>query len=121
MDIIMEAIEKAGYKPGKDIAIALDSAASSFSTDLTSSYDLTWSGGGKMNSDELVAMAESWVKKYPIVSWEDPLAEKDWAGFKKLTASVGNAIKIVGDDLFVTNTQYIARGIEEKSANSVLI
>ena len=121
MDIIMEAIEKAGYKPGKDISIALDSAASSFSTDLCSAYDLTWSGAGKMNSDEMVAMAVRWVEKYPIVSWEDPLAENDWAGFQKITAAVGNKIKIVGDDLFVTNTQYISRGIEEKSANSVLI
>jgi len=121
MDVIMEAIEKAGYKPGDDIAIALDSAASSFSSDLCSAYDLTWSGGGKMNSDEMVAMAEQWVSKYPIVSWEDPLAENDWSGFQKLTAAVGGKINIVGDDLFVTNTQYIARGIKEKSANAVLI
>jgi len=121
MDVIMEAIEKAGYKPGADIAIALDSAASSFSSDLCSAYDLTWSGGGKMNSDEMVAMAEQWVAKYPIVSWEDPLAENDWSGFQKLTAAVGGKINIVGDDLFVTNTQYIARGIKEKSANAVLI
>lgn len=121
MDVIMEAIEKAGYKPGDDIAIALDSAASSFSTDLCSAYDLTWSGGGKMSSDELVAMAEAWVGKYPIVSWEDPLAENDWNGFKKLTTAVGDKINIVGDDLFVTNTQYISRGITEGSANSVLI
>jgi len=121
MDVIMEAIEKAGYKPGKDIAFALDSAASSFSTDLCSAYDLTWSGGGKMSSADIVSMAEKWVEKYPIVSWEDPLAENDWSGFQKLTAAVGDKINIVGDDLFVTNTQYIARGIKEKSANAVLI
>ena len=121
MDIIMEAIEKAGYKPGEDISFSLDSAASSFSPDLTSQYDLTWSGAGKMNSDELVDLSTKWIEKYPILSWEDPLAENDWSGFQKLTKKVGDKIDIVGDDLFVTNTQYIARGIEEKSANSVLI
>ena len=121
MDIIITAIEKAGYVPGQDIAISLDSAASSFATDLSGSYDLKWSGGGAKSSDDLVAMAEQWVEKYPIVSWEDPLAENDWAGFKKLTARVGERIDIVGDDIFVTNTQYISRGIEEKAANSVLI
>lgn len=121
MEIIMEAIEKSGYKPGVDIAFSLDSAASSFSPDLTSLYDLKWSGGGKMDSDALVDLAAGWIGKYPIVSWEDPLAENDWAGFQKLTARVGSGVDIVGDDLFVTNTRYIARGIQEKSANSVLI
>ncbi len=121
MDIIMQAIEQAGYKPGEDIAFSLDSAASSFSPDLTSQYDLTWSGAGKMSSDELIDLSVKWVDKYPILSWEDPLAENDWSGFQKMTEKVGDKIDIVGDDLFVTNTQYIARGIEEKSANSVLI
>lgn len=121
MDIIIQAIEKAGYTPGRDISISLDSAASSFSTDLTSSYDLTRSGAGKMTSADLIEMGVNWVNKYPIVSWEDPLAENDWQGFKKLTERVGDRIDIVGDDIFVTNTRYIARGIEEKTANSVLI
>lgn len=121
MEIILEAISLAGYTPGKDISISLDSAASSFSTDLTNEYDLKWSGGGKMKSAELIAMAKDWVNKYPIVSWEDPLAENDWQGFQDLTAGVGDKIDIVGDDIFVTNTQYISRGIEEKTANSVLI
>lgn len=121
MEIIMEAISMAGYKPGKDISISLDSAASSFSPDLTSQYDLKWSGGGKMSSAELIEMGKQWVNKYPIVSWEDPLAENDWQGFKDFTAQVGDKIDIVGDDIFVTNTQYISRGIEEKTANSVLI
>ena len=121
MDIIIEAIEKAGFTPGKDISISLDSAASSFSTDLCSEYDLSWSGGGKMKSADLIEMAVQWVGKYPIVSWEDPLAENDWVGFKDLTAKVGDKVDIVGDDIFVTNTQYIARGIKEKTANSVLI
>ena len=121
MDIIIQAIEQAGYKPGKDISISLDSAASSFSPDLTSKYNLTWSGAGEMNSDELVDLSIEWVKKYPIISWEDPLAENDWNGFQKLTKTIGDRIDIVGDDIFVTNTRYIARGIKEKSANSALI
>ena len=121
MEIIMQAIDKAGYVPGQDIAISLDSAASSFSTDLTSEYDLKRSGVGKMKTADLIEMGAKWVDKYPIVSWEDPLAENDWAGFQTFTARVGDKIDIVGDDIFVTNTQYIARGIEEKTANSVLI
>ncbi|HBG18026.1 MAG TPA: phosphopyruvate hydratase [Desulfobulbaceae bacterium] len=120
MDIIMQAIEKAGYVPGQDIAISLDSAASSFATE-TGEYDLKWSGGGKMKSADLIEMGAKWVEKYPIVSWEDPFAENDWDGFKQFTQRVGDKIDIVGDDIFVTNTQYIARGIEEKAANSVLI
>jgi len=121
MDTIMEAIGEAGYTPGKDISISLDSAASSFSPDLTSQYDLKWSGGGKMSREELVALSVKWVEKYPIVTWEDPLAENDWEGFTSFTAKVGDKIDIVGDDIFVTNTKYIARGIKEKTANSVLI
>ena len=120
MDIIMQAIEKAGYVPGQDIAISLDSAASSFATE-PGEYDLKWSGGGKMKSADLIEMGAKWVEKYPIVSWEDPFAENDWDGFKQFTQRVGDKIDIVGDDIFVTNTQYIARGIEEKAANSVLI
>ncbi len=121
MEIIMEAIAKAGYKPGRDIAISLDSAASSFSTDLTSKYELKWSGGGKMKSADLIDMATNWIEKYPIISWEDPLAENDWDGFNRFTARLGNQIDVVGDDIFVTNTKYIARGIKEKTANSALI
>jgi enolase len=121
MEVIIQAIEKAGYQPGKDIAIALDSAASSFVTDKTDVYDLKKSGAGIKSSDDMIAMAEEWVKKYPIVSWEDPLAEEDWEGFRKLTERLGDKIEIVGDDIFVTNTKYIERGIKEKSANAVLI
>jgi enolase len=121
MEIIIQAIEKAGYRPGQDIAIALDSAASSFVTDKPDVYDLQNSGAGRKTNDEMIAMAEDWVKKYPIVSWEDPLAENDWEGFRKFTERLGSRIEIVGDDLFVTNTKYIARGIKEKSANAVLI
>jgi len=85
MEIIIEAIEKAGYRPGEDIAIALDSAASSFVGDQPGLYDLKRSGGGTKTSDEMIALAEEWCRKYPIVSWEDPLGENDWQGFRKFT------------------------------------
>jgi len=121
MEIIIEAIEKAGYRPGEDIAIALDSAASSFVGDQPGLYDLKRSGGGTKTSDEMIALAEEWCRKYPIVSWEDPLGENDWQGFRKFTERLGDKIEVVGDDIFVTNTKYIAQGIKEKAANSVLI
>ncbi len=121
MEIIMEAIKTAGYQPGTDIAFSLDSAASSFSPDLTSQYDLKKSGAGKMDSAALIAMAERWAQQYPILSWEDPLAENDWAGFTEFTRRLGDKLEVVGDDLFVTNTRYIERGIREGAANAVLI
>ncbi len=121
LEIIIEAIEQAGYRPGLDIGIALDSAASSFATDTPGQYNLIWSGDGEKTSADLITLSEKWVGKYPIVSWEDPLAENDWEGFKEITERLGDRIDIVGDDIFVTNTQYIARGIREKSANSALI
>jgi len=119
--IIMEAIKKAGYRPGVDISLALDSAASSFSSDLKSEYELKWSGGGTMSSKDMVELARKWIDGYPIVSWEDPLAEGDWDGFSMLTSQAGDKVQIVGDDIFVTNTRYIERGIDWKTANSVLI
>ena len=121
LEIIIQAIEQAGYRPGEDIAIALDSAASSFATDVPGQYNLIWSGAGAMSSADLIALGEEWVGKYPIVSWEDPLAENDWEGFKDFTRRVGERIDIVGDDIFVTNTLYIDRGIREMAANSALI
>ncbi len=121
LEIIIQAIEKAGYRPGEDIAIALDSAANSFAIDMKGLYDLKWSGAGKMQSGDLIALAEEWVSKYPIILWEDPLAEGDWGGFKQFTERLGKKIEVVGDDIFVTNTQYIHRGIEENTANSALI
>jgi len=121
IETIIEAIEKAGYKPGVDISIAMDTAANSLSPGIDGNYDLIWSGKGKMTSDELIALEGEWIKKYPIILWEDPLSEGDWEGFRKFTALHGNDIEVVGDDLFVTNTKYISRGIEEKAANSSLI
>ena len=121
IETIIQAIEKAGYKPGEDIAIALDSAANSFSIDMENNYDLKWSGAGKMQSSDLISLAEQWVSKYPIILWEDPLAEKDWDGFKQFTSQLGEKIEVVGDDIFVTNTRYICKGIENRTANSSLI
>jgi len=121
MELIIEAIQKAGFEPGKDIMIGIDSAATSFCSDKKGNYDLKWSGAGHKTSDDLIALAKEWVEKYPIIFWEDPLAEEDWEGFAKFTAELGDKIEVIGDDLFVTNTKFIARGIQEKSANSSLI
>lgn len=114
--VIVEAITKAGYKPGEDIYIALDAAASSFYSD--GGYNID---GKKLSSSELIAYYESLVAKYPICSLEDGLAENDWSGWTKLNECLGQKIQLVGDDLLVTNTALIKRGIKEKVANSVLI
>jgi len=119
-EVILDAIAAAGYTPGKDIAIALDPAASSFYKN-DGVYDLAKSGQGKKGSAEMVSFYEAWIKKYPIVSIEDGLAENDWDGFREQTYRQGDRVQIVGDDIFVTNTSYIARGIQEKTANAVLI
>lgn len=121
IETIVTAIEKAGYKPGEHIAVALDSAATSFASNRDGEYDLNRSRAGKMSSDDLIALAGEWIDKYPIVLWEDPLAESDWEGFRRFTARHGQNIEVVGDDIFVTNTRYIARGIKEGTANSALI
>lgn len=118
-DLIVQAIEAAGYRPGIDIAIALDPAASSFFQE--GSYNLAKSKQGTKSSDELTAMYAQWMDKYPIVSLEDGLDENDWAGFKKHTALLGKRVQIVGDDIYVTNTTFINRGIAEKTTNAVLI
>ena len=118
-EVIIEAIKGAGFKPGKDIALALDPAASSFYED--GAYQLSKSGQGKKTSAQLTALYKAWVKKYHIVSIEDGLAENDWEGFRQHTAALGGDIQIVGDDIYVTNTKFIARGIKEKSTNAVLI
>jgi len=118
-ELIVAAIEAAGYRPGLDLAIALDPAASSFFAD--GAYQLEKSGQGAKTSAEMTRLYSQWLAAYPIISIEDGLAENDWQGFAAHTAALGDKIQIVGDDLFVTNTRFIARGIEEKSANAVLI
>ncbi len=119
VEVILEAIAAAGLKPGKDVAIALDPAASSFFEN--GKYVLAKSGQGKKSSDEMIALYGAWIKKYPIVSLEDGLAENDWAGFAKQMVVMGDQVQIVGDDIYVTNTTFIARGIREKASNAVLI
>ncbi|GAB7078920.1 phosphopyruvate hydratase [Megalodesulfovibrio paquesii] len=118
-EIILEAIEAAGYVPGKDVALALDPAATSFAEN--GAYNLSKSGQGVKTSAEMVALWRAWVEKYPIVLLEDGLEENDWAGFAALTAALGDRIQIVGDDIYVTNTRFIQRGIQEKASNAVLI
>lgn len=118
-EVIVEAIKAAGYKPGKDVAIALDPAASSFFE--KGAYNLAKSGQGKKTNKEMTALYKSWIEKYPIVSIEDGLAENDWKGFVDHTAQLGDKIQIVGDDLYVTNTKFVVRGIREKASNAVLI
>lgn len=118
-EVILEAIEAAGYRPGKDISIALDPAASSFYE--SGVYDLKKSGQGKKTSGEMTELYKSWIEKYPIVSLEDGLAENDWEGFTAHTAALGEKIQVVGDDIYVTNTRFIHRGIREKCSNAVLI
>jgi len=119
LELIVAAIEKAGFRPGEDIAIALDPAASSFYRD--GKYRLERSGEGEKTSEEMVELFKEWVRKYPIVSIEDGLAEDDWEGFCLITKELGEEIEIVGDDIFVTNTEFIKKGIEKKAANSALI
>ncbi len=118
-EVIVEAIQAAGYQPGRDIAIALDPAASSFFEN--GAYVLSKSGQGSKTSTEMTALYQSWLGKYPIVSLEDGLDENDWQGFRDQSLALGQQVQIVGDDIFVTNTEYISRGIREQAANAVLI
>lgn len=120
IQVIMEAIVKAGYKPGEQVKIAMDAAASSFFDKESGKYNLAGEGV-VMTTEELIAYYEMLVDKYPIVSIEDGLDEEDWAGWKLMTEKMGHKIQIVGDDLYVTNTERLARGIKEKSSNSILI
>lgn len=120
-DVIMEAIEKAGYKPGEQIALALDCAASEMWDKSKKKYVFKKSDNSEYTSEELISLWESWVKQYPIISIEDGLDENDWTGWKLLTERLGKKIQLVGDDLFVTNTKKLAEGIEKGIANSILI
>jgi enolase len=121
LDLILEAIEKAGFKPGDDIAIALDPASSEFFDSATGKYVFKKSDKSEKTSAEMVDFYENWTRQYPIISLEDGLAENDWEGWKLLTERLGDRIQIVGDDLFVTNTAILQRGIEQKVANAILI
>ena len=121
LQVIVEAIKAAGYVPGKDICLAMDVAASEFYNPETKKYELTKSGQGVKTTDEMIAWYEELVKKYPIISIEDGLGERDWDGWKKLTERLGHKIQLVGDDLFVTNPSILKEGIEKGIANAILI
>jgi enolase len=120
VEIILEAIEKAGYKAGEQVAIALDPAASEFYEVESGLYNLRREGK-KLSSEEMVAFWKSWVDQYPIVSIEDGLAQDDWDGWKLMTAELGDRIQIVGDDLLITNPKRVRRAIEERAANALLV
>jgi enolase len=120
IELILDAIEKAGYSPGEQIAIALDPASSEFYDKEKKRYIFKKSDKSEKTSEEMVAFYADWIKQYPIVSLEDGLAEDDWDGWKILTDQLGH-IQLVGDDIFVTNTERLQQGIEQKAANSILI
>lgn len=121
IEIVLKAIENAGYKPGEDMVIALDAAASEFYNEDEKLYVFKKSSGQKKSADEMVAYWADWCNRYPIFSIEDGLHEDDWNGWTKLTAEIGHRVQIVGDDLFVTNVDRLGLGIERQSANSILI
>lgn len=121
LEVILKAIEKAGYTPGDDILIALDPASSEFYNKETGLYEFRWSDGSKRDPDAMVEFWATWVDKYPIISIEDGMAENDWKGWSALTKQIGDRVQLVGDDLFVTNTERLSTGIREGVANSILI
>ena len=121
LKLMVEAVKRAGYEPGKDVCFAMDVAASEFYDVDKKVYNLAKSGQGEKTSDEMIEMLAQWVEKYPIISIEDGLGERDWDGWKKLTDRLGSKVQIVGDDLFVTNPKILKEGIEKGIANSILI
>ncbi len=121
LDYIIKAIKAAGYKPGSDVVICLDVASSEFYDAKKKKYVFAKSDNSSHSIEEMIELYGAWIKKYPIRSIEDGLAEDDWAGWAKLNAALGDKLQLVGDDLFVTNTKRLAKGIKEKAANSILI
>jgi len=121
VELIIKAIEKAGYVPGKDVCIALDVAASEFYNEEDKLYHFKWSTGEKLTASQMVNYLKTWTEKFPIISIEDGIAENDWDGWKLITDALGDKIQLVGDDLFVTNTSIFEKGIELGVANSILI
>lgn len=121
IEVILKAIEKAGYRPGEDVFIALDAASSEYYLPEEKVYHLHKSTGEKLNAKDMVEFWNNWVKKYPIISIEDGMAEDDWDGWKLMTDTMGNKIQLVGDDLFVTNVERLKMGIDKNVANSILV
>ena len=121
LEAIITAIKNAGYEPKKDIAIALDVAASEFYNPKTKKYDLSKSKGGSLTTEQMIDWYSELIKKYPIISIEDPLSENDWTGWAKITKKLGKKIQLVGDDVFVTNPKILEEGIKKGVANAILI
>ncbi|HRG90234.1 MAG TPA: phosphopyruvate hydratase, partial [Chitinophagales bacterium] len=121
IETVLAAIEAAGYKPGKDIYIAMDAASTEFYDEKAKVYHFHKSNGKKLKSEEMVEYWANWCKKYPILSIEDGMAEDDWKGWKLLTEKVGSKVQLVGDDLFVTNVNRLQQGIDSNTANSILV
>lgn len=121
IEIVLKAVEKAGYKPGDDVMIAMDAAISELYDAKSKKYVFKKSDGKKLSSEEMVDFWKKWVKKYPIVSIEDGMDEDDWKGWKALTDAIGNNVQLVGDDLFVTNVLRLEKGIKESTANGLLV
>ena len=121
IQLVLLAIEKAGYSPGKDIFIAMDAATTEFYDEKSGMYIFKKSTGDKLTSSEMVSFWADWCKKYPIISIEDGLAEDDWKGWKEMTDQMGDKIQLVGDDLFVTNSKRLQQGIDTQTANSILV
>ena len=121
IQVVCQAIEKAGYRPGEDVYIALDAAASEYYNAETGLYEMRWSTGEKYNATEMVDFWKRWVDQYPVISIEDGMAEDDWDGWKLLTDAIGDRCQLVGDDLFVTNVKRLQMGLDRKVANSILV
>jgi len=121
LEFIIKSVKAAGYKPGSDVVICLDAASTEFHDDKKKKYVFAKSDKSVHSSEEMITLYQAWAGKFPIRSIEDGLAEDDWGGWTKLTAALGGQLQLVGDDLFVTNTKRLSRGIKEKSANSILI
>jgi enolase len=121
VDVVLEAVTQAGYTPGENVYVALDVASSELWNDETKKYDFKKSKDKTRSADEMVRLYEDWVRQYPIISIEDGLAEGDWDGWKTLTKALGDRVQLVGDDVFVTNPEILARGISEKVANALLV
>jgi enolase len=121
VELVLEAVEKAGFTPGRDMFLALDVAASEFFDDQTGRYELRKSGEGSKSSDDMIALYADWSRQYPIASIEDGLAEGDWPGWKRLTDALGENVQLVGDDIFVTNPEILKRGIAEGIGNALLV
>ena len=121
IQVVCQAIEKAGYRPGEDVFIGLDAAASEYYNPETGLYEMRWSTGEKYNATEMVDFWKRWVEQYPVISIEDGMAEDDWDGWKLLTDAIGDRCQLVGDDLFVTNVERLQMGLDRKVANSILV